>query len=255
MARMWQRLAAAVFFVSIILVFSQCKLLKGLKPTPGAPCMIGNNKFQCMDPVNAMLCQNGKWVNMPCRGPRGCSGAGAGQTCDDDLAQPGEACMMAVSGDNLACGTGKVDELTCVAGTWKITRTCKGPKKCTISGSVLSCDDSMGDVGDPCAVESGDDNYGCSTDKKIEVVCDAASSKFQPSNTCRGPKGCWIDNNRVYCDQNMARIGDKCRPVDNHSCSEDSTQELKCSPQFTWTKQHDCKHSGCKIKNSEVYCE
>jgi len=53
----------------------------------------------------------------------------------------------------------------------------------------------------------------------------------------------------------MARVGEKCRPVDNHSCSEDATQELKCSPQFTWIKQRDCKHGGCKIKSNEVYCD
>ena len=130
MARVWHRLAATAFSVSLVVVLSQCK---GLKPTPGSPC-VSNGKYQCTDPATALLCQGSKMVTMP----------------------------------------------------------------------------------------------------------------------CRGPKGCWIDNNRVYCDQNMARIGDKCRPVDNHSCSEDSTQELKCSPQFTWIKQHDCKHSGCKIKNSEV---
>jgi hypothetical protein len=217
--------------------------------------MIGNNKFQCTDPSAALLCRNGKWVNMPCRGPKGCTGSGSFQQCDDDLATAGEACMMAISGDNLACGIDKLSELTCVTGTWKLTRTCKGPKHCSITGTIINCDDTMGDVGDLCTVDQGDDNYGCSTDKKIEVVCDAATNKFQPSNTCRGPKGCWIENNRVFCDQAMARIGDKCRPVDNHSCSEDATQELKCSPQFTWIKQRDCKHSGCKIKSSEVYCD
>ena len=251
MARVWHRLAAAAFSVSLVVVLSQCK---GLKPTPGSPC-VSNGKFQCTDPGAALLCQGGKMVNMPCRGPKGCSGMGMSSQCDDDFAMPGEACMMAVSGDNLACGTDKLTELTCVAGPWKLTRTCKGPKKCTITGNNINCDDSMGDVNDLCVVEAGDNNYGCTTDKKIEVVCDASSSKFLPSNTCRGPKGCYIESDKVFCDQAMARLGDKCRPVDNHSCSEDATQELKCSPQFTWIKQRDCKHSGCKIKSSEVYCD
>jgi len=252
MARVWHRIAGAVFAVSLVVILSQCK---GLKPTAGAPCMIGNNKFQCTDPSAALLCQGGKWVNMPCRGPRGCTGMGTSQRCDDDLAQAGEACMMEASGDNLACGTDKTTELTCVAGTWKTTRTCKGPKKCVITGTIINCDDSMGDVGDPCAVEAGDGNYGCTVDKKVEVVCDATSSKFQISNACRGAKGCWIENNLVHCDNSAARLGEKCRPVDNHSCSEDATQELKCSPQFTWIKQRDCKHGGCKVKSSEVYCD
>jgi hypothetical protein len=217
--------------------------------------MIGNNKFQCSDPSNALLCANGKWTPMPCRGPRGCTGTGMSQRCDDDIAQAGDACLMESGGDNLACSADKLTELTCVANTWKMTRTCKGPKKCVITGTILNCDDSMGDVGDPCVVEAGENNYGCSSDKKIEVVCDAATSKFQLSQACRGPNGCHIEGTSVYCDRSMARIGEKCRPVDNHSCSEDATQELKCSPQFTWIKQRDCKHSGCKIKNSDVYCD
>ena len=252
MARVWHRLAAAIFAVSLLVILSQCK---GLKPTPGAPCMIGNNKFNCTDPLTALLCQNGKWVTMPCRGPKGCSGSGTFQRCDDDLAQAGDACMMEASGDNIACSLDKVSELTCVAGVWKLTRTCKGPKKCTLIGTTFNCDDSMGDVNDPCVVESGENNYGCSTDKKIEVVCDAASSKFLLSQACRGPNGCHIEGTGVFCDRSMARAGEKCRPVDNHSCSEDATQELKCSPQFTWIKQRDCKHAGCKIKSESVYCD
>ena len=247
MARAWHRLAAAT-----LLVLSQCK---APKPTPGAPCTIGNNRFLCSDPSTAMLCRNGTWVDVPCRGPQGCSGMDTSPSCDDDLARAGEACLMPPSGDNLACSTDKLDELTCVAGHWGLTRTCKGPKKCAITGNVISCDDSLGDVGDPCVVESVADNYGCSTDKKIEVVCDTATNKFQPSNTCRGAKGCWIEDSKVYCDTAVARVGERCRPLDNLSCSEDSTRELRCSPQLTWAEQRDCKRSGCKIRGSEVSCE
>ena len=250
MARVWHRLAAAAFSVSLVVVLSQCK---GLKPTPGAPCLVGNNKFQCTDPTTALLCQSGKWVNMPCRGPRGCTGLGTAQRCDDDLAQAGEACMMEAS-ENVACGTDRLSELTCAAGTWKLTRTCKGPKKCSVAGNMVSCDDSMADVNDPCAVEAGDANFGCSSDKKIEVVCDAASSKFLASQPCRGPNGCHIEGTNVYCDRSMGRVGEKCRPVDTFSCSEDATQMLKCSPQFTWLKKSDCKH-GCRAKNNSVFCD
>jgi hypothetical protein len=253
MARVWwHRLVAAVFSVCLVVCLSQCK---GLKPTPGGPC-VTNNKFTCNDPASAMLCQNGKYVTMACRGPKGCRGVGANSQCDDNLAQEGDACQTTLN-DNYSCSVDHLKELICKDGKFATARTCKGPKKCTVNtlAEEIECDDSIGDVGDVCRAEPGDANYGCSTDKKIEVVCDAATSKFQPSNTCRGMKGCYIDNQRVYCDQSAARVGDKCRPVDNHSCSEDATTELKCSPQFTWMVQRPCKHSGCKVKNSEVYCD
>ena len=210
--------------------------------------------LKCGDPSTAQLFRDGQWLDMPCRGPKGCWGAPASPHCDDDLAQAGEVCVVSASGDNLACAMDKLSELKCVTGVWKVTRTCKGPKTCSVAGNLLHCDDSMGDVNDPCVVESGLNNYGCSSDKTIEVVCDAATSKFLLSQACRGPNGCHIEGGSVYCDRTMARAGEKCRPVDNHSCSEDATQELKCSPQLTWIKQRDCKHSGCKIKSENVYC-
>jgi hypothetical protein len=250
MARVWQRLAAAVFATGLVVCLVQCK---GLKPTPGGPC-VTNNKYTCNDPTSAMLCQNGKYVTMPCRGPKGCRGTGPSSSCDDDLATENDACVQTLN-DNYACSTDHLKELICKDGKFVTARTCKGPKKCAVNGDLINCDDSMADVNDQCVAEPGDSNYGCTPDKKIEVVCDAATNKFQTSNTCRGPKGCYIENERVFCDQSMARIGDKCRPVDNHSCSEDATAELKCSPQFTWILQRPCKHSGCKVKSQEVYCD
>jgi len=113
----------------------------------------------------------------------------------------------------------------------------------------------MGDVGDPCVVSASDTNFACATNKTMEVVCDASSKTLQPSVTCRGPKGCWVDRGKVYGDQSMARIGDKCGPVDSQSCSEDVKQELKCPPPLTWQKQRDCKKAGCKTKNGEVVCD
>jgi hypothetical protein len=226
--------------------------------TPGASCTIGNDRLQCADSSTASLCRDGKWVTMPCRGPSGCTDWDAGPECDDDFGQAGEPCRVGISGDNLACTTDRLSELTCLAGTWALARTCKGAKKCIITGTTPNCDDSLGDVGDPCVASASESNFACATNKTMEVVCDAPSKTLQPSITCRGPKGCWVDrvdSSKVYCDQSMARIGDKCGPVDNQSCSVDAKQELKCSPQLTWQKQRDCKKAGCKIKNSEVVCD
>jgi hypothetical protein len=223
------------------------------RPAAGDPCPVPN-KYVCADTTSALLCRDGRRVPMPCRGPNGCFGEGDASKCDDDLGVAGDVCFMTLN-ENYACTPDHGSEVKCKDGTFAVVRTCKGPKKCVVEGDVVHCDDSFGDVGDSCIAEPNDANYSCSTDKKIEVVCDASTSSFQPSNSCRGSKGCYITDDRVHCDQSSAREGDICRPVDNHSCSEDATVELKCSPQGTWKLQRPCKHAGCRIKNNEVYCD
>jgi hypothetical protein len=249
MARVWQRLASVSVAAGLVLLLSQCK---GLKPTPGAPC-VTNGKYQCSDPASALLCQSGKYVTLPCRGPRGCSGFGASSMCDDDLAQEGDACMQTLN-DNYACAVDHTKEFICKAGKFTAVRTCKGPKKCTVSGDTINCDDSMADVGDVCVVDPGDANYGCSPDKKNEVVCDGPTSKFTVAQACRGQRGCNIENDKVYCDYTVARVGEKCRHPDTHACSEDATAKLKCMPNFQWAAAQACKH-GCKVKPGVIDCE
>jgi hypothetical protein len=192
---------------------------------------------------------------MPCRGPRGCQGRGtSSSTCDDDLAQEGDPCQQTLN-ENYSCSTDHNKELLCKDGKFQTSSTCKGPKKCSVTGNTIKCDDSMADVGDPCVVEPGDANFGCSIDKKTEVQCDAATNKFIASNACRGPKGCWIEGDLVQCDSSFARIGDTCRPVENHACNEDARSEVKCSPQMKWVKHRECKREGCRVKGREIWCD
>jgi hypothetical protein len=198
-------------------------------------------------------------VAIPCRGPQGCKAPPGGDgVCDDDLAQEGDPCQDTLN-ENYACSTDHAKELLCKDGKFVVASACKGPKKCSVStvgmNTTIKCDDSMADLGDLCRPEPGDMNYACSTDKKIEVQCDAATSKFVASNGCRGPKGCYVEGDLVHCDATYAREGDPCRPVDNHSCSEDARSELKCSPQMKWTAQRQCKREGCRVKGHEIWCD
>jgi hypothetical protein len=214
----------------------------------------GHKGLECVDPGSALVCQHDVFLRIPCRGPGGCHGEGEAAKCDDDIMAEGDACQVPSAGDNLGCSVDGLKELRCDQGVARVDRTCRGPKKCTIAGDVLHCDDTIAEVGDLCEVEAGEDNFGCSTDSTIEVICDRATSRFTIANTCRGPKHCRIEDDKVYCDQSTGRLGDVCRPVDNHSCAEDATIELKCSPQGTWLKQRACGPSGCIIRDGNVYC-
>jgi hypothetical protein len=153
-----------------------------------------------------------------------------------------------------ACTQDGRTRLQCRAGGYQIASTCKGPKGCTAASGKAVCDDDVGDVGDLCVHSPTGVNFACSTSGSQEIVCDD-SGRFQSWSTCRGRKGCRVDEGRVYCDQSTAREGDQCGLEDNHSCTEDGTAELKCSPQHTWVRQRRCKKSGCSVKNNEVLCE
>lgn len=191
---------------------------------------------------------------LPCRGPHGCQGTGAGSTCDDDLAQEGDTCQPMLDG-NYSCGLDLGRELLCKDGQFKTVSTCRGPKKCTIAGGTIACDDSLAELGDPCLVEAGDRNFGCSVDRKTEVRCDAATATFVAYNGCRGPTGCWIGADFVHCDSSLARAGEPCRHADDRACGEDAASEMTCSLQLKWVKQRECKREGCKVKGREVWCD
>jgi hypothetical protein len=247
MTRLWRYAIAAKLCASLAVALAGCNL----KQKAGDKCTsIG--KYICADATGALLCQNGTLVPLPCRGPKGCQGLGASSQCDDDLALEGDACLPTLN-ESYACSTDHKKELLCKDGKFATVSTCKGPKSCAIQGETVQCDDSMADVGDPCREEAGDANYGCTLDRKWEIVC--KGGKFENSNSCRGVKGCWVDGNTVHCDLTFAREGDICRPVDNLSCGEDAKSEMKCSPQMKWVKRRDCKRAGCKIKGDEVYCD
>jgi hypothetical protein len=248
MARVRRCISPALIsiFALIVLVGSGA-----CKPRPGATCST-SGKFTCENGSTALLCQGGVIVSLPCRGPKGCKGVGAASECDDDLAEEGDNCATGTT-ENVSCSTDRKKELLCTAGKFTVRRTCKGDDACTVQGNLIRCDDDIGDIGDPCVQEPGDANYACSVDKKFEIVC--RGNKFEPSNTCRGPKGCWIEGEAVRCDNSVARVGEICRPVDNNACSEDAKSQLHCSPPGKWAQGRECKGEGCKVKGNELLCD
>jgi hypothetical protein len=249
MARVWQRLGAVVFFGFVLLCLSNCKG----KQKAGDKCT-HNNMYICDDATNGLLCQDGTVVAVACRGPGGCKGTGAQSECDDDIGKENENCIMATGGGtNRACTVDKKGMLECVSGKWKLVSGCKGPKACSVTGTTLHCDDDFADIGDPCVTEANDANYSCTPDKQSEVVCQ--NNKFVVWRPCKGPTGCSIQNSKVNCDWTFSSEGDTCRTVDTYACTTDATQMLKCSPQFKWTKDKDCKKEGCKVKGNQISCK
>lgn len=238
-------MAPAVLSLFFLAGASDCK------PKPGAKCST-NGRFTCQDPSSALLCQGGVIVSLPCRGPGGCQGVGASSECDDDLAEEGDNCAMTQS-ENYSCTTDHKKELLCTEGKFVVRRTCKGQNACAIAANLIHCDDSVADVGDACVEEAGEANYACSVNKSLELVC--KGKKFEESNSCRGPKGCWIQGESESCDYSFGREGETCRPVDSNACSDDAKSELVCTAQGKWAKKHECRREGCKVKGNDLYCD
>jgi len=137
----------------------------------------------------------------------GLCGNGRGANVRRRSGEGGEACMMEAAGQpGLLRHNG--NELTCVAGAWKITRTCKGPKK-SPSPHRHQLRRQHGDVGDR-ACRGRDDNTA-QHDKKWGGVR-GATSNSQPSNTCRGQR-LLIDKTAV-CDSEHGPSGQS-RPWNN----------------------------------------
>jgi hypothetical protein len=244
--RRWVSPALSSILALVVLTGSEA-----CKPKPGGRCS-SSGKFTCDSAASALLCQGGTLVSLPCRGPGGCKGTGAASECDDDLAEEGDNCAMGPI-ENVSCSTDHKKELLCTGGRFTVRRTCKGDDACTVQGSLIRCDDDIGEVDDPCVQEPGDANYACSVDKKFEIVC--KGNKFEVSNSCRGPKGCWIEGEGIRCDSTVAREGEICRPVDNNACSEDARSQLHCTPPGKWVRSKECKGEGCKVKGNDLLCD
>jgi hypothetical protein len=169
------------------------------------------------------------------------------------VAAMGEPCAAPAGEPGYACTEDGRTRLRCEGGAYRLASTCKGPKACAVEAGKVACDDSVGDVEDPCVLAPDDSNYACSTDATQEIVCQKPG-RFHVAKSCRGSKGCYIQDERVHCDQSLARDGEPCGPAENRSCSEDARIELRCAPQLQWAKMRDCPVDGCRIKEDTVYC-
>ncbi len=181
-----------IALVMIGLIVAVTASAKPLNPIASAGDLCEGRQAACAKDGKAELhCgADGKMAVLgTCKGPNGCHPAADNTrvTCDTTYADPKDPCDEADD----ACSTDHKSELRCQAGHYAVISTCKGPDGCTLTpsgkgaGYVMSCDDHVADVGDPCFAS---DRMACSSDKKALLTCNA--QRFVVDHACK--KGCVV---------------------------------------------------------------
>jgi hypothetical protein len=233
-----KRVAAVVFATGMV-------LLVGCKPKPGGSCKVG--QVACEDPGSVLACQGGVFVEAHCRGPGGCAKVGSKVTCDDSLAEDGDACLQAES-ENRACSPDKKLSLLCEDGKFKTVQTCRGHNGCRITGEIVTCDSHIAQKDDPCPKPG---QSACTADFKTRLVCKDGRMAFD--RNCRGLTGCRESD--FSCDESVSELGDPCGVAGMKACGTDQKNELVCQG-GQYVVKRECKKLGCHVlANRSIDCE
>lgn len=238
--------ARLVKSAAIVVVAAACRTT----PTAGERCVVANQLF-CPRAGGALVCESSAWVEVPCKGARGCEHRGTASDCDDTLASEGDRCPLGPPED-YACTSDRGRALICRDGHFGVWRACRGPEGCqVVDGRNVQCDTTLGEPGDPCAKKGA---YACSTDKSAMLMCDG--SQLALASSCRGPTGCRIEreSNRVDCDDAVAQEGDPCDQPRRIACSVDGKAELVCDAN-RYAKKRGCLRSDCRLDGTELFCD
>jgi hypothetical protein len=219
----------------------------------GDPCPAALDGFGACrsDKTSRALCQKGKYVVEPCRGPDGCTMQQGGMsTCDHSVTKLGDRCTV----DSRVQMCADKSFVRCKDGVITLGQKCPGPNGCRDEGGGrVSCDPN-GEFaeGDLCHFIAGT----CTADGKALLAC--RDGKFAKDKSCPGPEGCKYN----VCDSGIAKVGEGC--TGKAACSDDGKALLACtSPTkkgevsdlpLVWVVDKKCKTS-CTPKDGQLICD
>ena len=238
---------------SVSCVRSWCLALLGLatlascKPGPGSSC--DPHEARCLDGQRAIICDDGKFLETPCKGKAGCSTIRESTTCDVSGNQPGDACA---SGDEgVAVCTGDDAMLACHGRKFERV-PCRGPKGCETVAGQPNCDQSVAELGEACKKPNA---KACSTDKAQVLSC--SNGRMTAQYACRGEGQCSSAAGKLACDQTVAKLGDSCdKALSGHvACSEDKKSLITCQNE-RFVPSEKCKPGTlCTVSGQSTKCE
>jgi len=230
-------------FPLALLSFFSCK------PSPGGSC--DAHEARCLDAKRALVCDDGKFVETPCKGKGGCSTDPQLQrtSCDISGNEPGDACSSGNEG--VAVCQSQQAMLSCHGKKYESV-PCRGPKGCEMLGDQANCDQSVAELGESCKKENA---KACSADKSQVLSCQGGRMSAQYS--CRGDQHCGATGGKLACDQTIAMPGDVCDKglSGSTACSVDQKSLLTCQNE-RFTASEKCKsNTRCVVSGQSTKCE
>lgn len=217
------------------------------KPAPGGSCAV--HEARCLDPQRALVCDDGKFVEVPCRGKAGCATVQERTVCDISGNQPGDVCSKADEG--IAACRGADAMLACHGAKFESV-PCRGPRGCDMLGEQASCDQSVAEAEELCKKPSA---KACSVDKSQVLSC--VNGRMIAQYLCRGPAQCNAAGGKLSCDQTVAKLGDSCdKALSGHiACSEDKKSLITCKDE-RFVPSEKCKAGTlCTVSGQSTKCE
>jgi hypothetical protein len=217
------------------------------KPGPGSSC--DPREARCLDAKRAIVCDDGKFVETPCRGKAGCFTVQERTSCDFSANQPGDACSK--SDEGVAVCVGEDAMLACHERRYERV-PCRGPRGCDATGGQPNCDQSVAEVGEPCKKPNA---KACAVDKTQVLTC--RDGRMSPLYLCRGEGQCSSAGGKLACDQTVARLGDSCdKALSGHiACSEDKKALITCQNE-RFVASEKCKPGAlCTVSGQATKCE
>jgi hypothetical protein len=137
--------------------------------------------------------------------------------------------------------------LWCIDGSFQRV-SCGGTKGCRREDKLITCTQSIGEVGEVCISEGA----SCSTDGHAMLNC--VGNRFVPKYKCHGSKGCYMLADEAHCDMSEADPGDPCTTA-GAACSTDHASFLECRD-GTFAVSMACRGpKGCYRQDKEVHCD
>jgi hypothetical protein len=211
----------------------------------GDDCKV-DGRQRCTDKASALVCVDGRWEALACRGPTGCTTSGGDVDCSNEGYESGEFCDPA--SDDYVCSVDKKTALKCVAKRWAPVDRCLGPGGCVVTAKEVNCDDSVSEPGAACQPEG---DLACAGDRASTLECKAGV--MVAHQLCRGGLGCRKQGNKIACDDSVAGLGDACHIEGDASCSGDKLAMLTCrSGKMAFSRS--CV-GGCHVLAGEIDCK
>jgi hypothetical protein len=202
-----------------------------------------------LDAKRAIICDDGKFVETPCRGKAGCSTVQEGTTCDISGNQPGDVCSKADEGVAVCVSD---DAMLACHGRKYERVPCRGPRGCEVVGAQANCDQSVASAGEPCNKPGA---KACSIDKSQVLSC--RDGRLVAQYFCRGDGHCSSEGGKLGCDETVARLGDSCdKSLSGHiACSEDKKSLITCQAEH-FVPSEKCKpNTVCTVSGQSTKCE